>query len=78
MNKAVKSWFYLFGLFFATAMTIWMYVVFLVAFFNPSRSVVVTVDSVGEALPEFFLIPVCVVISMISLGMVLKRTVVKI
>jgi hypothetical protein len=73
MHRRLKVWLYLFGLAFPLGMTIIMYATFLVAFFTPIR--VIAIDNHGEAIVEFFLLPVCIVISIVSLAMALRRTI---
>lgn len=58
MNLPKKKLVILVGYMIATGQFAVLYATFLVAYFQPTKSVLVTVDSVGEANAEFIIIPI--------------------
>lgn len=61
-KERVKDIFGLAGVMLAFGYTILMYVTFLVAFFSENKSVTIFVNNLNEAMAEFFILPVLLVI----------------
>lgn len=66
------------GLGFLVANNLVLYFTFLSAFFSPDQAVRVTVNSMGEAWLEFFVLPFCLLVSLWALIEVLRISPLKI
>ena len=66
MREKMKAMVVLMGGLFSLGMTMLMYVTFLMAFFNPSKSIRITVDALNEGVYEFVLIPLFIMFSLVS------------
>ena len=62
MGEKIKDFFGLAGVLLALGYTILMYVTFLYAFFSSDKSVTVYINRTNEALAEFFILPILLVI----------------
>jgi hypothetical protein len=61
------------GYLFSVAMTIHMYITFLLAFFSPSKIVRVSIDAYGEANIEFIVLLPTMLICVIGLILLLRE-----